>query len=27
MQIVTANGPAWLLVLEHGQWWAEACYG
>jgi protein ImuB len=27
MQIVTANGPAWLLVLEQGQWWAEACYG
>ncbi|WP_314177810.1 DNA polymerase Y family protein [Streptomyces winkii] len=27
MQVVTAGGPAWLLVLEEGQWWAEACYG
>ncbi|QPP07536.1 DNA polymerase Y family protein [Streptomyces bathyalis] len=27
MQVVTVAGPAWLLVLEQGQWWAEACYG
>ncbi|WP_246530598.1 DNA polymerase Y family protein [Streptomyces bathyalis] len=27
MQIVTANSVAWLVALEGGQWWAEACYG
>ncbi|OEV03740.1 hypothetical protein AN219_37810 [Streptomyces nanshensis] len=27
MQIVTANSVAWLVTLEGGQWWAEACYG
>ncbi|MFJ5263043.1 DNA polymerase Y family protein [Streptomyces sp. NPDC088387] len=27
MQVVTEAGPAWLLVLEQGQWWAEAHYG
>jgi protein ImuB len=27
MQITTADGRAWLLVIEHGRWWAEAHYG
>nr|WP_202502250.1 DNA polymerase Y family protein [Streptomyces sp. SID5785] len=27
MQVVTEAGPAWLLVLEQSQWWAEAHYG
>ncbi|MFI6689510.1 DNA polymerase Y family protein [Streptomyces sp. NPDC050485] len=27
MQIVTADGHAWLLVIEHSRWWAEASYG
>ncbi|MEL3948788.1 MULTISPECIES: DNA polymerase Y family protein [Streptomyces] len=27
MQVVTEAGPAWLLVLEQGRWWAEAHYG
>ncbi|MFI6939719.1 DNA polymerase Y family protein [Streptomyces sp. NPDC050418] len=27
MQVVTEPGPAWLLVLEQSQWWAEAHYG
>ncbi|WP_419993726.1 DNA polymerase Y family protein [Streptomyces boninensis] len=27
MQVVTEAGPAWLLVLEGNQWWAEAHYG
>lgn len=27
MQITTTSGPAWLLVIEHGRWWAEALYG
>lgn len=26
-QVVTADGHAWLLVIEHGRWWAEASYG
>ncbi|WP_432137207.1 DNA polymerase Y family protein [Streptomyces sp. bgisy154] len=27
VQITTADGHAWLLVIEHGRWWAEAHYG
>lgn len=27
MQIAAADGRAWLLVIEHGRWWAEAHYG
>lgn len=27
MQVATADGHAWLLVIEHGRWWAEAHYG
>ncbi|MFX4293265.1 DNA polymerase Y family protein [Streptomyces bohaiensis] len=27
LQVVTADGRAWLLVVERGQWWAEAGYG
>ncbi|WP_405729169.1 hypothetical protein OG885_09820 [Streptomyces sp. NBC_00028] len=27
LQIATADGHAWLLVIEHGLWWAEAHYG
>jgi protein ImuB len=27
MQIAAADGRAWLLVIEHGHWWAEAHYG
>ncbi|NJQ08487.1 DNA polymerase Y family protein, partial [Streptomyces lonarensis] len=27
LQVVTADGHAWLLVVERGQWWAEAGYG
>ncbi|WP_331727706.1 DNA polymerase Y family protein [Streptomyces sp. NBC_01176] len=27
MQIAGADGRAWLLVVEHGRWWAEAHYG
>ncbi|GGL15587.1 DNA polymerase Y family protein [Streptomyces flaveus] len=27
MQIAAADGGAWLLVIEHGRWWAEAHYG
>jgi protein ImuB len=25
-QVVGADGSAWLLVLDHGQWWTEASY-
>ncbi|MFC9916478.1 DNA polymerase Y family protein [Streptomyces sp. NPDC127197] len=27
MQVTTVGGRAWLLVIEHGRWWAEAHYG
>ncbi|WSM44728.1 DNA polymerase Y family protein (plasmid) [Streptomyces cellulosae] len=27
MQITTADGRAWLMVIKHGRWWAEAHYG
>lgn len=27
MQITADDGRAWLLVVEHGRWWAEAHYG
>lgn len=27
MQIAATDGRAWLLVIEHGRWWAEAHYG
>ena len=27
MQVTTADGRAWLLVIEQGRWWAEAHYG
>ncbi|MGW2291245.1 DNA polymerase Y family protein [Streptomyces phaeochromogenes] len=27
MQIAAADGRAWLLVIEHGRWWAYAHYG
>ncbi|WP_245241030.1 DNA polymerase Y family protein [Streptomyces spiramenti] len=27
LQVVTADGRAWLLAVERGQWWAEAGYG
>jgi protein ImuB len=27
MQIATTDGSAWLLLVEHGRWWAEAHYG
>lgn len=27
LQLATADGRAWLLVLEHSRWWAEALYG
>ncbi|TLS45811.1 DNA polymerase Y family protein [Streptomyces montanus] len=27
MQIAAADGRAWLLLIEHGRWWAEAHYG
>jgi protein ImuB len=27
MQVATASGHAWLLVIEHSRWWAEAHYG
>ncbi|MFF4257886.1 DNA polymerase Y family protein [Streptomyces sp. NPDC001663] len=27
MQVAAADGRAWLLVIEHGRWWAEAHYG
>ncbi len=26
IQVVDDTGAAWLLVLEHGRWWAEAGY-
>jgi protein ImuB len=25
-QVVGADGSAWLLVVDDGQWWTEACY-
>lgn len=25
-QVAPRSGPAWLLALEHGRWWAEAVY-
>lgn len=25
-QLVDAGGTAWLLALDHHQWWAEGCY-
>lgn len=27
LQVTTADGRGWLLLLERGRWWAEACYG
>ncbi|MEU5136988.1 DNA polymerase Y family protein [Streptomyces californicus] len=27
MQVVAADGNAWLLTVEGGQWWAEGLYG
>jgi protein ImuB len=27
LQVVTATGGAWLLLLDRGRWWAEAHYG
>lgn len=26
LQVVTADGAAWLVYLEHGQWWLRAIY-
>jgi len=26
LQLVTADGVAWLVACEQGRWWVEACY-
>jgi protein ImuB len=26
LQVVTADGQAWLVACERGRWWVEAAY-